>query len=111
MKYYNREKAQQLRIYILEQDKIDGNPAYDAIVRHAMELGVKGATVFRGLQGYGCHHHLHSARLVTISENLPMLVEIIDKPEMVQKITEYLDEKLPEGLFTVTETSMYTGKQ
>jgi PII-like signaling protein len=76
-----------LRIYIGEQDKWHHVPLYEAIMLKARELGLAGATVFRGPMGFGAHSHLHTAKILRLSEDLLVLIEIVDKED---KITAFL---------------------
>ena len=81
------EKARLLRIFIGENDRFDHHPLYEAIVLKAREQGLAGATVLRGPMGFGYSSRVHTAKILRLSEDLPMLVEIIDNEE---KITAFL---------------------
>ena len=67
-----------LRIFLGELDKLDGKPLYEVIVRKARELHLAGATVFRGLEGFGAKSVIHKAKFLELSEDLPILIEIVD---------------------------------
>ena len=69
-----------LRIFIGESDRHDGKPLFEAIVHRARERGMAGATVLRGLIGFGAHSRMHTAKILRLSEDLPIVVEIVDKP-------------------------------
>jgi len=96
-------KAKRLRIYIGESDHWERRSLYHAIVEKAKELDMAGATVFRGLMGYGANSRIHTATIVDLSSDLPMLVEIIDSEEYINKLLPYLDEILKEGLVTIDD--------
>lgn len=95
--------AKRLRIYIGESDRYKGRPLFQALVEKAKELDMAGATVFRGMMGYGANSRIHTARIVELSSDLPILVEIIDSDEYIQKLLPYLDEMVQEGLVTLDD--------
>ncbi len=94
------DNAERLRIYIGEDDKFEGIPLSEAIVREAHKLGIAGATVFRGLMGFGANSHIHTNKILRLSEGLPMVVEIIDHPENLKPMLDELDKMVQEGLVT-----------
>ncbi|MDK2823445.1 MAG: uncharacterized protein PWP71_1363 [Clostridia bacterium] len=96
-------KARRLRIYIGESDKYKGMPLYHAIVLKAKELGLAGATVIRGLEGFGANSRIHSARILAISSDLPILIDIVDSVEYIEKIIPFLDEVVKQGLITIED--------
>jgi len=73
-----------LRIFIGESDRCDGRPLYEAIVRKAHELGLAGATVWRGIEGYGAASRIHTAKILRLSEDLPIVIEIVDTEEKIR---------------------------
>jgi uncharacterized protein len=89
-----------LRIYIGETDHWHGRPLYDALVIRAREMGMAGATVLRGVEGFGAKSRLHTAKVLRLSENLPMVVEIVDREERVREFLAVCDEMIREGLVT-----------
>lgn len=94
-------EAKLVRIFVGESDHWEGRPLYEAIVHRAREMGLAGATVLRGIEGFGASSVVHTARILRLSEDLPIVVELVDTPE---KITEFLDLVEPmvgEGLITV----------
>ncbi len=95
-----------LRIYIGEEDKLNGKPLYEQIVLKAKELNLAGATAIRGILGFGADSHLHSAKILRLSEDLPILIEIVDTEENINKILPYLDENVKEGLITMERVSV-----
>ncbi|HEY3347327.1 MAG TPA: DUF190 domain-containing protein [Nitrospirota bacterium] len=95
------EAAELLRIFIGESDKADGKPLYEAIVMAARREGLAGATVFKGVMGYGAHSRVHTHKLLELSEDLPVVVEIVDAPEKIEDFLPELDKIMQEGLVTV----------
>jgi len=90
-----------LRIFIGESDRWHGKPLYEAIVRRVREEGLAGATVLRGLEGFGAHSRLHTSRILRLSEDLPVVIEIVDSAEKIDAILPALDEMVEEGMVTV----------
>jgi len=101
-----------LRIFIGEADHHGGMPLYEWIVRTARERGLAGATVIRGLSGYGASSRLHTARILRLSEDLPVIVEIVDTIEKIEEFLPVLDEAVTEGLATVEKVNVrfYRGR-
>ena len=97
-----------LRIYLGEQDKWHHTPLYEAIVLKARELGLAGATVLRGPMGFGAHSHLHTAKILRLSEDLPVLVEIVDTEKRINAFLPELDEMLGDGLVTLEKVRVIT---
>ncbi len=96
------EDGLRLRIFIHESLRHRHQSLYEYIVELARREGVAGATAFRAIEGYGIHRHIHTTRLVDASDNLPIIVEIIDTPEMVRRFMAVLDESVPHGTVTVS---------
>jgi len=94
-------EAELLRIFIGESDKISAKPLYEAIVELARERGLAGATVTRGLLGYGASSRIHTAKILRLSEDLPIVVEVVDAPEKIEKFLPELDSMITEGLVTL----------
>lgn len=90
-----------LRIFIGESDRHGGQPLYTAIVERARREGLSGATVFKGIEGFGGHSVVHAARVFDLSTDLPVLVEILDTPERIAAFVPVLDEMVHEGLITL----------
>jgi uncharacterized protein len=90
-----------LRIFIGESDRWHGKPLYEAIVQHVRREGIAGATVLRGIEGFGADSHLHTSRILRLSEDLPVVIEIVDTAENVERILPSLDEMVTEGMLTV----------
>ncbi len=100
------EEGLLLRIYVNETDKLQGKPLYEAIVLKARELNLAGATVFRGVMGYGAHSRIHTAKILRLSEDLPFVIEIVDTEENINKILPFLDESVKEGLITMEKVKV-----
>jgi PII-like signaling protein len=94
-------EGQLLRIYIGELDKWHHQPLYEAIVLKAREMGLAGATVLRGPMGFGAHSHLHTAKILRLSEDLPVLIEIVDKEDKISAFLPELDKMVVDGLMTL----------
>ncbi len=90
-----------LRIYLGELDKWHHQPLYEAIVLKARERGLAGATVLRGSMGFGAHSRMHTAKILRLSEDLPVLIEIVDTEEKINSFLPELDPILGDGLVTL----------
>jgi hypothetical protein len=90
-----------LRIFIGESDTWHGKPLYEAIVQVARSEGLAGATVLRGIEGFGADSRLHTSRILRLSEDLPVVIEIVDAAENVDAILPKLDEMVGEGMMTI----------
>ena len=90
-----------LRIFVGESDRHGHHPLYEAIVLKAREQGLAGATVLRGLMGFGKHSILHTAKILRLSEDLPMVIEIVDSREKVDEFLPLLSEMITDGLVTL----------
>ena len=101
-------EAELLRIFIGESDRHNGKPLYEAIVQEARHRGMAGATVLRGLMGFGAHSRLHTAKILRLSEDLPLVVEIVDTPEKIADLLPKLDEMIDEGLVTLERVRVIT---
>jgi hypothetical protein len=90
-----------LRIFIGESDKHEGMALYEWIVRKARERGLAGATVLRGVEGFGAHSRVHTAKILRLSADLPIVVEIVDSPEKIDEFLPSVEEAVREGLATL----------
>jgi len=97
-----------VRIYLGESDRWQGKPLYRAIVELLRERGLAGATVLRGIEGFGAKQHLHSARILSLSEDLPILVEAVDTEDKVRAVLPELDGMLRDGLITLEKVDVIT---
>jgi len=95
-----------LRIFIGEADKFKGLPLYEAIVNLARQQGLAGATVIKGCMGFGCKSHMHTAKILRLSEDLPMIIEIVDSEEKIMAFIPQLDEMVTEGLITLEKVNV-----
>ena len=95
------EEGMLLRIFIGETDSYKGKPLYEQIVLKARELNLAGATVLRGVMGFGADSRMHAAKILRLSEDLPIIIEIVDTEENLQKLQPFLDETVEEGLITL----------
>lgn len=102
--------AQALRIHLGEADRDGHRPLFEAIVLKARELGLAGATVFRSPMGFGGSSVLRTSKILNLSTDLPLVVEIIDSPENLQRLLPYLEEKLPGGLVTIHDVQIVLRK-
>jgi PII-like signaling protein len=99
--------AKQVVIYINSSDQWQGRPLYSAIVERCQELGLAGASVVRCAEGFGASHHLHTSRLLSLTENLPVRLEIVDVPERIKPLLKVLDEMIDQGLVTVSDVHTF----
>jgi PII-like signaling protein len=90
-----------LRIFIGESDTWHGKPLYQAIVERVRSEGLAGATVIRGIEGYGADSRIHTSRILRLSEDLPVVIEIVDTAERIDAILPVLDEMVAEGMVTL----------
>lgn len=95
-----------LRIFLGESDKHDGRPLYEWLVLQAREAGLAGATVIRGIEGFGAHSRLHTAKILRLSEDLPIVVEIVDLAEKIEAFLPTVDAAIEEGLATVEKVDV-----
>jgi len=89
-----------VRIYIGENDRWEGRPLYQAIVGLLRDRGIAGATVLRGIEGFGANAHLHTSRILRLSEDLPVLIEVVDQEGRIRAILPELDGMVSDGLHT-----------
>jgi PII-like signaling protein len=90
-----------LRIFIGEGDRWQGQPLYEAIVMKARELHLGGATVLRGPMGFGAHSRMHTTKILRLSEDLPIIIEIVDGKDKIDALIPHIDEMVQEGLVTL----------
>ncbi len=101
-------EAQLLRIFVGEADKYHGRPLYEVIVEEARRRQLAGATVLRGTLGYGATSHIHTAKVLRLSEDLPMVIEIVDTPERIEAFLPDLDQMIGDGLVTLEKVQVIT---
>ncbi|SHF16073.1 hypothetical protein SAMN02746089_01403 [Caldanaerobius fijiensis DSM 17918] len=96
-------KGKLLKIFIGESDQWHGEPLYHAIVKKIKENNLAGATVIRGIEGYGANSRVHSARILRLSEDLPIVIEIVDVEDKINNILSVLDDMIKEGFMIVIQ--------
>ena len=96
------KRGKRIRIFIGEAEEWQGKPLYRAILEQMQQQGASGATVFRGIEGFGPAHHLSTERLLDISDNLPMIIEIVEYEERVETLLPLLDHLVQRGIITIT---------
>jgi uncharacterized protein len=94
-------EASLLRIFIGESDKAHGRPLYEAIVEEARKRGLAGSTVLRGIYGFGANSRIHTSKVLRLSEDLPIVIEIVDAEEKIENFLPDLDQMIGEGLITL----------
>jgi len=94
-------EALELRIYTGEADRWHGHPLHEAILQRLLELGMAGATVTRGIEGFGHNAHLHTSKLLRLSEDLPIVIDVVDAADRIRSVLPELDEMVGDGLITV----------
>ncbi len=100
------EKGHLLRIFIGESDKNEGIPLYEWIVKKAREQGLAGATVTRGILGFGAHSRIHTTKILRLSEDMPMVIEIVDTLKKIDNFLPIIDHTIKEGLAIIEEISI-----
>lgn len=99
-------KAKMLRIHFGEDDKWKGKPLFQAIVEKCRELDIAGATVFRGIEGYGASTLIHRSHLLSFSSDAPIMVSVVDSQDRIQMLIPWLDEMVREGLIAISEVEV-----
>jgi PII-like signaling protein len=99
-------KAKMLRIHFGENDKWQGKPLYRAIVEKCRELDIAGATVYRGIEGYGASTLIHRPHLISFSSDAPIMVSVVDTNENIQKLIPSLDQMVDEGLIAISDVEV-----
>jgi uncharacterized protein len=99
-------KAKMLRIHFGEADKWNDKPLYRAIVEKCRELDIAGATVFRGIEGYGASTLIHRSHLLSFSSDAPIMVSVIDSEDKIEQLIPQLDKMVDEGLIAVSEVEV-----
>jgi PII-like signaling protein len=95
-----------LRIFVGESDQWNGRPLHEAILLAAREQGLAGATVVRGLAGFGATSRIHTVKILRLSEDLPMVIEIVDQPEKIQAFLPTIDQMVTEGMVTLEKVDV-----
>lgn len=100
------KQALLLRIFIGEDDKAGSKPLYEAIVMKAREMHLAGATVLRGPMGFGASSRLHTTKILRLSEDLPLVIEIVDSEDKINQFLPVLDGMMPSGLVTLEKVQV-----
>lgn len=105
--------AQRLTIFVDETDRFHHRPVYTEIVHRAQQSGMAGASVFHGFEGYGASNHLHTTRFLSLSEDLPVMVVVVDVPERISQFLAEIDDLLTDGLVLVEDVHVvrYQGRR
>src|SRR6476659_10533232 len=101
-------QAHLLRIFVNESDRWEGRAVYETIIRAAREQGLAGATVLRAIEGYGAGGRIHSVKVLHLSEDVPIVVEIIDTPERIAAFMPTVDKLVTEGALTIEKVQLVT---
>ena len=99
-------KAKMLRVHFGEDDKWQGKPLYRAIVEKCRELDIAGATVYRGIEGYGASTLIHRRHLLSFSSDAPIMISIVDTDENLKKLVPTLDQMVGEGLIAISDVEV-----
>lgn len=97
-----------LRIFIGESDRFEGRPLFQAIVEAVRAEGLAGATVLRGIEGFGASSRLHTSRILRLSEDLPIVIEIVDTDENIDRVLPMLDGMMGDGMMTIEKAHVIT---
>jgi uncharacterized protein len=100
------KQALLLRIFIGEDDTLEGSPLYEAIMLRAREMHLAGATVLRGPMGFGASSRLHTTKILRLSEDLPLVIEIVDSEEKINGFLPTLDQMMSSGLITLEKVQV-----
>ena len=95
-----------LRIFVGEADRWKGRPLYEEVINLAREKKLAGATAIKGFLGFGCNSHMHSAKVLRLSEDLPVIIEIVDSEEKIEQFLPHLEEMVKEGLVTIEKATV-----
>ncbi len=100
------EKGHLLRIFIGESDKHEGLPLYEWILRKAREYNLAGTTILRGIEGFGAHSRIHTTKILRLTEDLPIIIEIVDTLEKIEAFMPQIDDAIEEGLATIEKVEI-----
>ena len=98
--------AKRLTVFIGESDRFHHKPLYAEIVRRGQEAGLAGASVLRGIEGFGSSQHVHTTRLLSLSEDLPIVIVMVDDAERIERFALTLDELINEGLVVIDDVDV-----
>jgi PII-like signaling protein len=100
------EQGHLLRIFIGESDKYEGKPLFEWIVQKAREEGLAGATVIRGIEGFGASSRIHTAKILRLSEDMPIIIEIVDVLDKIERFIPLIDKAIRDGLATIEKVEI-----
>lgn len=100
------EEGKLLRIFIGESDRFEGKPLYETILHRAKEKGLAGCTVLRGIEGFGANSRIHTAKILRLSEDLPIVIEIVDASDKIENFLQEIDGMIGEGLVTLEKATV-----
>jgi PII-like signaling protein len=108
----NIDDGKLLRVLIGEDDEYDGRPLFEAIVLMLRKEGLAGATVLRGIEGFGASSRIHTAKVLRLSEDMPIVIESVDRADNIERVLPLLDLMITEGMVTVekVEIRLYRGR-
>ncbi len=92
-----------MKVYFSEDDRIEKKPAHEWLIKKAMEMDIEGVTVVRGIAGYGKRNKIHTSKIVSLSEELPLVAEIVEESEKIRRFAGTVRERMKGGLVTVLE--------
>ncbi|GAB4252551.1 MAG: DUF190 domain-containing protein [Thermoleophilia bacterium] len=95
-----------LRVFVGESDQYEGKPLFQAVVELLKRENLAGATVLRGIEGFGAHSRIHTARILRLSEDLPLVIEVVDQAERIERVLPLLDEMIEEGLIMLADVEI-----
>lgn len=98
--------AKMLRVFVGEDDRWDGRPLYEAIVERLLEMDLAGATVYRGIAGFGANQRIHAARRLGFSHDAPVMIAVVDRDEKIRAVIPVLDEMVGEGLVVLSDVEV-----
>lgn len=99
-------KAKMLRIYIGQDDQWEGKPLYESIVLKLRQIDVAGATVYKGVMGYGAQQRMHKSGFLGLSRDLPIMITVVDKEDKIRAVLPLLDEMVSEGLLVLSDVEV-----
>ena len=102
-----KDSGKLLRIFIEESDKHEGKPLFEWIILKARDMNIAGATVLRGVEGFGAHKELHTAKILRLSLNLPVIIEIVDTEDKIETLLEVINPAIKGGLATLENIKMH----
>lgn len=105
--------AQRLTIFVDETDRFHHKPVYTEIVHRAQQSGMAGASVFHGFEGYGASNHLHTTRFLSLSEDLPVMIVLVDLPGRIHRFLTHIEDLLTDGLVVIEDVHVvhYQGRR